>query len=221
MYFCAQKFKGMTVKNGTINMQGVLQRDMNSTLRPGYLVGITALQPWEGDSNFTINYNDLGNIPAFLQSVLDFSNGFYNDGMISISIQGALTSSTNIPDTITSIATSMSNHIRAGPNATNIVGDAWLPKTYIHVRWVWLTVPIILVLVASALLGSVIVLTHREGQAVWKSSLLPMMLLHHESEREEYSGENAWTLSKMETRAKDIKSRLLFQVGKRPVWKFN
>lgn len=220
MYFCAQKFKGMTVKNGTVDTQEVLQRDMNSTTAGGPLIGIRALQPWEGDSNFTINYYDLQNIPAFLQSVLDFSN-FYYDGLITTSIQGALTTSTNIPNTITGIATSISNHIRAGPNSTNIVGDAWLQKTYIHVHWVWLTEPIILVLVASLLLGSVIVLTHRDFPVVWKSSLLPMMLLHLESEREEYSGEDEWTLSKMETRAKDIKSWLLVQEGKRPVWKFN
>jgi hypothetical protein len=221
MYFCAQKFKGMTVKNGTVDTLEVLQRDMNSTVTPGPLIGITALQPWEGDSNFTINYNDLSNIPAFLDSVLDFSNELYNDGAITVSIQGALTSSTNIPNTITGIATSISNHIRAGPNATNIVGHAWLPKTYIHVHWVWLTVPIILVLVASVLLVSVIVLTHREFPAVWKSSLLPIMLLQLESEREELSGEDEWTLSKMETRAEVIRSWLLVQEGKRPVWKFD
>jgi hypothetical protein len=222
MYFCAQKFKGMTVKNGTVDTQEVLQRDMNSTMTQGPLIGITVLQPWEGDSNFTINYYDLTNVPSFLQFVLDFSDyGSYNDGEISTSIQGALTGSSNITEIITGIAISISNHIRVGPNATNIVGDAWLIKTYIHVHWVWLTVPIILVLVASVLLGSVIVLTHREFPAVWKSSLLPMMLLHLESERDEYSGEDEWTLSKMETRAKDIKSWLLVQDGKSPVWKFN
>lgn len=221
MYFCAQKFKGMTAKNGTVDTQEVLKREMSNTTTPGPLIGFTALQPWEGDSNFTINYYDFGNIPYFLQSVLDFSNPSFSDGVIGISIQGALTASASISDTIAGLAAGLTNHIRVGPNATNIVGDVWVPKTYIHVSWVWLTVPIILVLAASFLLGTVIVLTHRERQAIWKSSLLPMILLHVESEREEDSEQNSWTLSKMATRAKDLRSRLLMQEGNRPVWRFN
>ncbi|KAE8454223.1 hypothetical protein EG329_005148 [Mollisiaceae sp. DMI_Dod_QoI] len=231
LYFCAQKFHGTTVQNSTVTTQSILQREMNDTVSPGELIGMTALQPWSGDSNFTINFYDTQNIAGFLQSVLDFSNPLFVDGMISTSIQGALTGSTNIPDTISGIATGLTNHIRAGPNATDVVGEVWVPKTYIHVGWVWLTVPILLVIAASVLLGTVIMLTHRARQAVWKSSLLPLVLLPLGSEREgelgrefvgeEYSGDNSWTRSKMENRARELKSRLLVQDGNRPVWKFN
>ena len=230
MYFCAKKFKGMTAKNGTVSTQQILQRDMNGTEErepEGPIVGLTALQPWEGDSNFKVNSYDLENYYYFLKYVLDFTDYYIEQNpAISSSIQGALTTSTSIPGTIAGLATSLTNHILVGPNATSILGDVWVPKTYIHVDWIWLAVPIVLVFASSILLGTVIVLTHREQQPVWKSSLLPMIMLSQpESDaREEFAdGEEGciWTLSQMETRARNTKSRLQVQRGGRPAWEFN
>lgn len=90
--------------------------------------------------------------------------------------------------------------------AEKIMGTAFKPEVYIHIRWAWM-----------AFLGSIIVLTiaayiltvvqsARHGVAVWKSS--PLALLFHGVESEGAVPEDLNTILLMERRAKTMSVKL-------------
>ena len=90
----------------------------------------------------------------------------------------------NISTTMDNLAMSMSNHIRSigrydlNPGSRSRVnGTALGMETYVHVRWAWLTLPVICVISASFFLLSVILETRKHGALVWKSSV-PAYLFH-------------------------------------------
>ena len=78
----------------------------------------------------------------------------------------------NISMTMEAVATSMTNQIRQGPNATQVQGTALVPEVYIHVSWLWLILPTALVLLAIAFLTVTVGSSSGRNQVVWKSSSL-------------------------------------------------
>ena len=68
------------------------------------------------------------------------------------------------------LATSMTNHIRQGPNNTNVPGQAFLTEPYIIVRWYWgMYLAALLAMGLGLFLGTVLTSSKR-GMQLWKGS---------------------------------------------------
>lgn len=109
----------------------------------------------------------------------------------------------DLSSVMANVATSFSTYLRSLPGPNNrALGTAWKMETFIHVRWAWLTLPILVVLMGVVFLLSAIIRTRR--LAGWKSSILAVLFHglgdHHKRE--------ARGLVEMEHTAKDIRVRL-------------
>jgi hypothetical protein len=93
-----------------------------------------------------------------------------------------------VSNLMSNLALSMTNHIRLNPALTNengtainpwheaeYVGQAWTTQGYFHVRWLWLILPIVVVVTSTAFLFSAALQNWVCGVAIWKGSLLPIL----------------------------------------------
>ena len=98
-----------------------------------------------------------------------------------------LSNVSQVERTFANIATSMTIILRRGSFNGNVSlpnyplgfdtvnGTAWTSMTYLHVRWVWLTLPICLVLLTFVFLLITIGTSRHLNMAQWKSSTLPLL----------------------------------------------
>jgi len=149
----------------------------NNTAHPygNYQVNQTNLKtPYTGNTNFTINLEDLAAISQFLVN-------FFTTGSPAATNTGAtlannyLYKSSNIPNSISAMALSMTNVIRNGQNHTIVPGSSYNSETYIRVRWEWLILPALSIISANVLLVLTVYRNTRRNVPLWKSSSLPLL----------------------------------------------
>ncbi|EME82851.1 uncharacterized protein MYCFIDRAFT_80446 [Pseudocercospora fijiensis CIRAD86] len=129
----------------------------------------------DDDETYWINGNDIDIVGIALTSLfwssLNTNLGANNHVAAALSRRNG----GDIPRTMDDVATSMTNQIRQGPNATQIHGTALVPVVHIKVSWPWLIYPATLVLAAVSFLIVTIVLSHKQRHIAWKSSTLATM----------------------------------------------
>jgi hypothetical protein len=75
------------------------------------------------------------------------------------------------------IAASITNSIRRKNNGTELAyGDAWTPQTFVRIRWVWITLPAVLLIFSFAFLVGTIAKSARQNVSIWKTSALAILL---------------------------------------------
>jgi hypothetical protein len=117
----------------------------------------------------------------------------------------ALNQTSDLYGLMESVATSMTNHIRSVSTVT-VPGQMGTVETYVHVRWVWLTLPAFLIVSSAAFLALAILETRHKKAEVWKDSSLA--LIFHGLEQKGESTGVVNKLSDMEDVAKGMKVRL-------------
>jgi hypothetical protein len=106
--------------------------------------------------------------------------------------------------TLPSNNTSSNNNTLSRNDASNMAkGTALAMETYVHVRWAWLTLPVMRVISALFLLVSVILETKKQGAMVWKSSVLAY--LFHGLEKTSVEETSKKELSEMADAAKRMR----------------
>ncbi|KAI1413437.1 hypothetical protein F5Y13DRAFT_198748 [Hypoxylon sp. FL1857] len=87
-------------------------------------------------------------------------------------------------DTIAAVAASMTKYLRLSEQPTKTagnrsdtmaIGTVWTAETFVHVRWEWMILPVVLEGLALAFLIGTIIQSKMSGIALWKSSTLPML----------------------------------------------
>ncbi|MCJ1252085.1 hypothetical protein MMC30_009323 [Trapelia coarctata] len=104
-------------------------------------------------------------------SIAGGSQNWDTDVVSAIFVNGAM----NVNQTMTSIATAMTNNMRQ-QSGTVIPGQATTPETYIHVRWLWLLLPLAMVILATVFLVLTIRQSQRWNIPSWRSSALATMI---------------------------------------------
>ena len=187
--FCAKQYSNITSINGTTSLGPFVETDLdiNGRYQADDKV-MTVLSPDNGTQNFrntsfTINEADFASLGAYLAEL--FSVGYTNLNSIDRStffntpstpvIGSSLQSSPNINDTLKAIAAGMTEAIRTNVNGSSAIGSGYVMKTYIHVSWGWLALPITLMIMTLVLLIRVILMTHRAHVIPWKSSALALL----------------------------------------------
>lgn len=170
--------------------------------------GTTPLAPFD-NSIFMVSDFDHGAIADFVSSMFNFSYGTDDSGY---TIGPAFEWGTNVSAVVANITAAMTDVVRTGQNYTLAQGVVWGQQTVIEIQWAWLSLPIALVLISTALLVFTMASTHRSRVPLWKSSVLPLM--YHgvqdwdEDDRQELL-EGMWEQKgEMESRAKLVNVRL-------------
>lgn len=159
---------------------------------------------WPGNQSFAVNAVDIVNTFGLLGSAFT-ADWTLDDVMIPPSdISFLLLTTPNISQIVSNVATSLTNHIRRSPSSTEILGKAFRDETFIHVRWPWFILPASLVALAALTLQLTIIVNHRDGALLWKSSLLPL-LFHGFADPLDASPEK---LSSIEVRSRAVEAQL-------------
>ncbi len=110
----------------------------------------------------------------------------------------------NFSMTMESLATSMTNFIRQGPNSTAVLGHEHYTTTHIRINWPWLCFPAGLVVVAVVFLIAAIISSHTSSKTGWKSSSLAIL----------FHGLDGW----IEQEVRDHRSTRGMQMAAKDMW---
>jgi hypothetical protein len=140
-------------------------------------------------------------------------NGYYlNTGNIQFapSTLQVLFSAKNLSDTFTGLATSMSNALRSGSDASfngadrELVGEAGTLTTFYEIQWAWLSLHCACLLLG--ILFFVLTLARNQSAPAWKSSTLAVMARGHQVQDVVHGVEY---VKQMEGRAKTMRVTLI------------
>lgn len=133
-------------------------------------------------------------------AVLSRFDGKATSGLLLAPI---LNYSDNITESFSRMATSMTDNIRSGTGLTKVYGRAYRTETFIHVRWPWVILPIVTVILSICLFMTTAIVSR--GQPVlWKSSIFPLLMGQLEVDRE-HEISNLRHLGKIHSMSKKIR----------------
>lgn len=191
LWWCPKYYHNVTVSNGTMTPETVVEGSFGDTSTfwsggvwdggdSGYQV-FTAADSGNVavfNETFTVNIRDNQNTGQYLQGLFttsQLSGNAYTDLTGYVTIANALYHAENITDTVSNLARSMTNRVRLGQNTTAVHGTTYNDVTFIHVRWIWLSLPALVVLLANGLLLGSILLNRQRRVVLWKSSSLALL----------------------------------------------
>lgn len=197
--FAAVTFSGLRMVDGRTNFSEVLYDNLqfrgdmtNSTYFN--LVSSTFTENGNDDQLDTyqvksVDYNGMWGVLAAMFEIAVYAGGgaFTNDEPVGNAITTTpyigqeLMTSTNLPLTIGNIASGITEGIRSGPNSTAQLGLALTERSFIHVNWIWMMLPITLALCTGLLLAIVMEKTWSSQLVAWKSSELAVLLFQLEA----------------------------------------
>lgn len=184
---CAKTYPFINVTNGVINVTAPKEDSLLfGSTDPLYdnLYSNTS----SAIGNYSFQAIDYENLNSYL-SVL-FSTGFFSEGINTMSTN-ALVYLDNAPEAppvgsrlgvevdidaaMNRLASSMTEPIRASQNSTAHAGQTLVEKTFIHVSWGWLALPVALAVLSFVLVIAAIAVTRQSGVEVWKTEVLPLL----------------------------------------------
>lgn len=124
-------------------------------------------------------------------------------------IMEVLWGSSNLTATFENLATSITNEMRKNKadQTPAITGQLGVPRTVLHVRWQWIILPGILVIVSSIFFLLTIIESSRSATPLWKGSALAV--LYHGLEAKVRSTLEHWDLSsQMSDASEEVKVKL-------------
>ncbi|RLL95683.1 hypothetical protein CFD26_104288 [Aspergillus turcosus] len=80
---------------------------------------------------------------------------------------------TQINGAFASIAAALTANARNRVCQGTVPGDAWTSESYIHIRWLWMLLPVVLVVLS--ILFFIVTVIHTRNQYIWKSSPLALL----------------------------------------------
>lgn len=196
-YLCERSYHGAAVKSGSF-MAGTLVSSaltplQNTTVPANATAGGTLMSESfvTYRANSTGNEYTVGNYPfqrlyQFLQTTLDNRFGLFDNastldfGSVNILPMGYYLNLTDLAAMTSNIAegitAQMRNTLPVGDNGnlTLFEGDAFIAETYIRVRWPWVILALLEVVVAALLLIATILVTR--GQPLLKSSVMALLV---------------------------------------------
>ncbi|ETS79057.1 hypothetical protein PFICI_08910 [Pestalotiopsis fici W106-1] len=169
--YCAKQYTDWSVVNGSV-IAGQEQAYTVNLTTQGPDIGYTVLDeenyPFNG--SFSIWYQDLANMHTIL------ADAFEPAGTSTLNVINSLYVADDIPQLMANVSSAMSYRMMYGPNSTETLFPAYEEATFMEVYWLWLILPALLVLASVLLLMVVVLVTHREKQLIWKSSLTPFLM---------------------------------------------
>ncbi|KAK0622261.1 hypothetical protein DIS24_g11244 [Lasiodiplodia hormozganensis] len=181
LYACVNEYQA-SVNNGTFT-ETVIASYSNSTT-PGSSDNIT-ITPDNTGQPFVIESYAWNAISQYFWSMWDGNvTGSTGEASATSDVLDAiyqLGDNTNGGENITmqALAMSMTHLLRTQKTLANgtstAKGLAWSSMTYVHVRWMWLILPAVLLALTLVFLIGTILMSAASGVAIWKSSTLALL----------------------------------------------
>ncbi|KAL7931830.1 hypothetical protein V8C35DRAFT_308682 [Trichoderma chlorosporum] len=202
---CAKTYPLINVTNGVINVTAPKEDSLvfgNTDLPDDTLYSETS----SAIGNYSFQAVDFENLNSYL-AVL-FSTGFFSEGINTLNtnaevdnanapeappVGSRLGGEVDIDAAMNRLASSMTEPIRMSQNSTVHAGQTLIEKTFIHVSWGWLALPVALAVLSFVLVIAAIAATRQSGVEVWKTDVLPLLfaqLRGFEAEEVDISGAN-------------------------------
>lgn len=105
-------------------------------------------------------------------------------------------------------ADSLTNMILTSPDGTLVAGQAFQDETFIHIQWLWISLPVPVVFSVNLLLAIMIVQTWRRRAPVGKNSALALRLHGLKVDSGNTGNVAATSLSEMELLAEQKRVKL-------------
>lgn len=177
---CAQSFSNWSTFNGDIVNGNRSRAPLNAeppTIE--FLYPFSTRDPnFPGNQTFTIAMQDHRFVWDILSSAFQSSDDS-TTGLSSANVGNfiftTLYDSPDLVATMEKIAVSMSNRMLVNPNATAVYGGVFGEQTIIRVQWWWMSLPVVLELIATVFFVVTVTQTHKSRQYPWKSSLMPLI----------------------------------------------
>ncbi|KAJ5579600.1 uncharacterized protein N7459_005585 [Penicillium hispanicum] len=133
------------------------------------------------NSTYAVDYWAWTNLQSTMQSLfnttlLQTTATGEMDYMQGIQSAVVLWNSKNLSQSMADMATSMTDNIRSSDAARHLAGRAFITRTFIHVRWPWIILPVVTVVLAVLLLVATAISSSRLHAVIWKSSVLPLLV---------------------------------------------
>ncbi|KAJ5633356.1 hypothetical protein N7490_009695 [Penicillium lividum] len=194
LYFCVNTYEA-AVKNGQFTETPILTNSttqyvlsdsggLNPTLTPDncYLNGTRYQSAHQGKANESCTravywlsqlamYNSLS--PLLQGSSSNFGGRPNWETDIMEALYGEAGYYDNMNARFESLAASLTTNARSKVCNATFNGIPWSNQAFVHVRWLWMSLPIALVLLTVAFL--IITIFHTRGQYIWKSSPLALL----------------------------------------------
>lgn len=176
---CPWSFKDWSHSNGILQPGETTQSKFNQPdarytlgVPEGLILNVTDSSDLPGNQTFFLSGIDRGAIMETLDSLWDARTGGRASNQLWNSLYEA---NRNISATLEAMATGMTYSMMTGPNATQALGLVFETQTFIHVHWPWLSLAVVTVVAAAAILVFTIIKTRAAHQRAWKSSLVPLL----------------------------------------------
>ena len=115
--------------------------------------------------------------------------------------------SNGLEKAMSDLATAMTVAFRSFNGAVAVRGQAFSFETYVHVRWGWIALPALVVLLTGIFLAAAILKSRQSRTKLWKSSALAMLFHGLDSEtRMQFARQGS--LNEKKKRAKDVRVQL-------------
>ena len=158
-----------------------------------------AYQGFLGNRSFSISARDDREIKTYLHSLFTSQK--------SDPLYLPILNSTNLTETVAMISSSMTYAFGQSPSGTEVPGQAIASEQYISVKWPWLSLPLIEVIMGIAFLVCTLVYTRQRGVIAWKSSgIVPLVTTMDGWDSREL---RATSWRDMEKRSKSMHGRLV------------
>ncbi|KAL4893673.1 hypothetical protein BDV59DRAFT_176929 [Aspergillus ambiguus] len=138
------------------------------------LIPIGGRESFSGQLPYRVDVYSHGALVNHLGSVLNTTIDA-NSPDFSTPLASTLLSIDNTTESMNQVATSMTDHIRSTAKAVQVPGQAFRTETFIHVRWVWILIPTVLIASSIILLISTAI-GNRAHPVLWKSSIFPLIM---------------------------------------------
>ncbi|KAF2136026.1 uncharacterized protein K452DRAFT_149349 [Aplosporella prunicola CBS 121167] len=181
IYWCLKTYENLKVTNGSMTTPVVhnIPIHQNKTQRIDDVDSAFIFPPVdnynprtrpEGREAVTIGRSGMSNILGLFERLFGQDNAF--DGHLDFTYP--LQRNNDPQKSLLNILENMNNLIRVAPNSsTTATGTAWVPETYIIIRWPWIILPSVLVLLTAIFFTATIFISHKAP--LWKSSLIPLL----------------------------------------------
>lgn len=165
---CRKTLFDTRLMNGSIHTQ----RTEEATIDPSIFYYV--------DPNY---YSDSKGLTAYSENVIkEVPLATYLSALFTIQqtsannpVQDILWNTTDIPGKMLNVSVSLTNAMSTVNLMTASNGLVYQAMTHIHVRWAWLVLPIVVVLMANIFLLVLILQSSRHRMQPWKSSLYPLI----------------------------------------------
>jgi hypothetical protein len=140
------------------------------------LTPIEGATPFSENSTYTFD-TSLLEIAIMTSSILSPTGSRGFRGGVGIQPTFMYGGREGIDNGFTLLATSLTDNIRVSNKAADhVIGSAQRVETYIHVRWPWVILPIIVTTGSGLLLAFTAATSRSKDLVLWKNSILPLII---------------------------------------------